>query len=157
MPAAPNISTGKERRRAPRFVVKDHTFAVVRSTLSGDLKGLAGMSHGQVGVTLFKSKPAKMGQIIDLSLAGLCFSYIANNNDIPEGNEVDILFAEENFYLPLPCRVVREKTESNELPFTPILMKQRAVAFEKLEPKQVRALSRFLKAHGQSAGDVGSH
>jgi len=145
--ATPNIVN--DRRQAPRYTVKEHTFAVVRSTQSKDMEGLADMSHGQVGMALFKSKPAKMGQIKNLSLKGLCFNYIANDETIPEGDEVDILFAEGNFYLALPCRVVREKTESNELPFTPIVMKQRAVAFERLNTEQERALTRFLRNHGQ--------
>ncbi|MEJ2641378.1 MAG: PilZ domain-containing protein [Desulfosarcinaceae bacterium] len=152
--AVPSIDF--ERRQAPRYTVKEHTFAVVRSADSKHLKELGGMSHGQVGIALFKSKPAKMGQIMDLSLKGLCFNYIVNDDQIPEGDEVDILLAEENFYLgALPCRIVREKTKANELPFTPIVMRQRAVAFEKLNPEQVRALKRFLKAHGrQTTADL---
>jgi hypothetical protein len=142
----------EERRRAPRFTVKEHTFAVVRSIQSKNLKGLDEMSHAQVGLALFKSRPAKMGQIRNLSLKGLCFNYIVNNNEIPEGDEVDILFAEDSFYLgALPCRIVREKTESNELPFTPIVMVQRAVAFTKLSPDQERTLSRFLQTHGRQS------
>lgn len=141
-----------ERRKAPRYVVKAHTFAVVRSDKSNDIGSLDEMSRGQVGIALFKSKPAKMGQIVDLSIRGLRFTYIANKESIPEGDEIDILFAEENFYLgALPCRIVREKTESNELPFTPIVMKQRAVAFEKLSTEQEKALRRFLSTHGQEA------
>jgi hypothetical protein len=143
----PNLDN--ERREAPRFGVKEHTFAVVRSTQSNDLGKLTEMSHGQVGLALFKSKPAKMGQILNLSLKGLCFNYIANDEDLPEGDEVDILFAEEHFYLALPCRIVRERVESNELPFTPIVMKRRAVAFEKLTADQEQALRRFLRAHGR--------
>jgi hypothetical protein len=147
--AAPSIDI--ERRQAPRYTVKDHTFAVVRSTESNDLKELGSMSRGQVGIALFKSRPAKMGQIKNLSLKGLCFNYIVNDENIPEGEEVDILLAEDNFYLgALPCRIVREKTETNELPFTPIVMRQRAVAFEGLTPEQVRTLKRFLKAHGRA-------
>lgn len=141
-----------ERRQAPRYVVKAHTFAVVRSNESDDMGTLDKMSHGQVGIALFKSKPAKMGQIVDLSLRGLRFNYIANDNSITESDEIDILFAEENFYLgALPCRIVRENTEHNELPFTPIVMKQRAVAFEKLSADQETALRRFISTHGQEA------
>lgn len=144
------LSIEIERRQAPRYTVKEHTFAVVRSTDSNDLRGLASMSRGQVGIALFKSRPAKMGQIMNLSLKGLCFNYIVNDENIPEGDEVDILLAEDNFYLgALPCRIVREKTEANELPFTPIVMRQRAVAFEGLNPEQLQTLKRFLKAHGQ--------
>ncbi|MDJ0783348.1 MAG: hypothetical protein QNJ22_15330 [Desulfosarcinaceae bacterium] len=147
-----------DRRQAPRYAVKEHTFAVVRSTQSHDLQGLANMSHGQVGLALFKSKPAKMGQIMNLSLKGLCFNYIVNDDKIPEGNEVDILFAEDNFYLgALRCRIVREMVASNELPFTPIVMKQRAVAFEALKPEQEQALNHFLKVHGQKATAPVSH
>ena len=146
--AIPHIDA--ERRKAPRYVVKEHTFAVVRSDKSNDIGSLNEMSRGQVGMALFKSKPAKMGQIIDLSLKGLRFNYIANDESISEGNEIDILFAEENFYLgALPCHIVREKTKSNELPFTPIVMKQRAVAFDKLSTDQENTLRRFLRAHGQ--------
>jgi hypothetical protein len=139
-----------ERRKATRYVVKEHTFAVVRSNNSYDIGSLDEMSRGQVGIALFKSKPAKMGQIIDLSLRGLCFNYIVNDESITEGGEIDILFAEENFYLgALPCHIVREKTKSNELPFTPIVMKQRAVAFDELSTYQKDTLRRFLRAHGQ--------
>ncbi len=147
--AAPSIEI--ERRQAPRYAVKEHTFAVVRSIDSNDLRQLGSMSRGQVGIALFKSRPAKMGQIMNLSLKGLCFNYIVNDENIPESDEVDILLAEDNFYLgSLPCRIVRERTEANELPFTPIVMRQRAVAFEELNPEQVRTLKRFLKAHGRS-------
>lgn len=141
-----------ERRKAPRYVVKAHTFAVVRSNESNDMGALDKMSHGQVGIALFKSKPAKMGQIMDLSLRGLRFNYIVNNENLPESEEIDILFSEGSFYLgALPCRIVREKTETNELPFTPIVMKQRAVAFENLSADQEKALRRFISTHGQEA------
>jgi hypothetical protein len=147
--AAPSIDI--ERRQAPRYTVKEHTFAVVRSADSSELSELGSMSRGQVGIALFKSRPAKMGQIMNLSLKGLCFNYIVNDENIPEGSEVDILLAEDNFFLgALPCRIVREKTEANELPFTPIVMRQRAVAFEGLNPDQIRTLQRFLKTHGRT-------
>jgi hypothetical protein len=146
-----------ERRQVPRFTVKEHTFAVVRSTDSNDLKGVGSMSRGQVGIALFKVRPAKMGQIMNLSLKGLCFNYIVNDEKLPEGGEVDILFAEENFYLgALPCRIVREQIQANDLPFTPIVMRQRAVAFEGLDPEQEQILKRFLKIHGRKINGTDS-
>jgi hypothetical protein len=55
-----------ERRIGRRYRVQPGTFAVLRST-SIELSKIKDMSMGEIAFAVIKSKPIKMGQIINIS------------------------------------------------------------------------------------------
>jgi hypothetical protein len=57
-----------ERRIGRRYRVQPGTFAVLRST-SIELSKIKDMSMGEIAFAVIKSKPIKMGQIINISRA----------------------------------------------------------------------------------------
>jgi hypothetical protein len=138
-----------ERRRHKRYRVKRLAFAVIRSQKACEMGCIDRMSRGQVAMAVFKSKPAKMGQIIDLSEKGLSFSYIDENEEaLDESKTIDILFADDNFYLArLPFQIIREFVIKNEFAYNPITMKRRSVAFYDLTPDQRAKLDYFINSH----------
>ena len=141
-----------ERRQFKRFYAKDRTFAVIRSKPS-NIDRLEKMTRGEIAFAVFKSKPVKMGQIIEISEGGLSFSYIDGEKEPAETMGIDILFADENFYISqLPFKTVAEEKLENELSFTPITMKRRSVKFKELTNEQKFQLEYFLANH--TTGEV---
>ncbi|MGD8944884.1 MAG: hypothetical protein PVJ37_16580, partial [Desulfobacterales bacterium] len=61
-----------ERRHHQRYGVRPGTFAVLRST-SIELSKIKDMSMGEIAFAVIKSKPIKMGRIINISTDGLAF------------------------------------------------------------------------------------
>ena len=142
-----------ERRQCRRFRVRERTFAVVRSAGSPAMRNIQRMNRAEIAVAVFKTKPAKMGQIIDLSSNGLAFSYFVIDENIEESNRLDILLAEDNFYLEdLHFITVREERLENEAPFNPIIMKLRGVRFVDLTEVQLKRLVDFINT--KTRGEV---
>ncbi|MCK4985972.1 MAG: hypothetical protein KAS40_10660, partial [Desulfobacterales bacterium] len=87
-----------ERRNHQRYGVQPGTFAVLRST-SIELSKIKDMSMGEIAFAVIKSKPIKMGQIINISKDGLAFHYIDRQGASNSLFKMDILFAQDAFYL----------------------------------------------------------
>jgi len=117
------------------------------------MRNIQRMNRAEIAVAVFKTKPAKMGQIIDLSSNGLAFSYLVIDENIEESNRLDILLAEDNFYLEdLHFITVREERLENEAPFNPIIMKLRGVRFVDLTEVQLKRLVDFINT--KTRGEV---
>ena len=71
-----------DKRVQKRYFVEGRVFAVVRSK-NHQLKKIKNMSQGEIAFAVIKSKPPKMGQIIDAGRDGLSFSYIENGKRLP--------------------------------------------------------------------------
>jgi hypothetical protein len=139
-----------ERRKYKRYRAKKLTFAVVRSDCAAcEIDCIDQMSRAEVALAVFKSKPAKMGQIDDLSLEGLSFSYIDDiADDLDESKTLDILFVDDNFFLTrLPFEIVQEYEIDDERTFSPITMRRRSVAFGNLTSDQRNKLDYFITSH----------
>ena len=111
-----------ERRRHPRYKVVDVSVVV------GD---------------------RRLGQILDMSLGGLSFSYVSVGRQ-EEKDEVDlgIVFGPNGHYLDkLPTRFVSESILSKGAPANGIVVRRRSMQFVALSDEQREKLYRFIKNH----------
>ncbi len=136
-----------ERRQHKRYLPRQRAFVLIDAKNNG-FDRIDKMSKGQIGIAAFKSKPAKMGRILEISRSGLSFSYIANGSDETENQCLDILLADENFLLPkLKFKPVKTSDHEAETPFNPLAMKRQSVRFVGLTPRQQSKLDYFLRKY----------
>ncbi len=138
------MSDTRSRRTHERYQVKDGTFAV-----------------------LFQDS-SKLGEIIDISMAGFAFRYSDNphmDNDrdgqaffyqqhhqrLEDLATFDIFLVDSGIYLDqIPCKVISHiEVDSPESP-NAITMKRCGLAFENLQPEQIADLAFFIKNCTQS-------
>ena len=96
----------------------------------------------------------KHGRIIDASMEGLCFQYLAREKGDAERNvpkckggfSLDIVLGKYNFALVgLPVKAVADyQVFSRQEEEPAVSVRRRAVTFEKLSPRQLFQLKRFL-------------
>ena len=88
----------------------------------------------------------KVGQIINISMGGLAFRYLASKGP-SNASELDIFLAGRVFYLyKLPFETVRDFV-TNEMPFSSIYMKVCGLQFGDLTDKQKSDLRYFIQTH----------
>jgi len=94
----------------------------------------------------------KLGQIIDISMGGLAFSYIASEELPNVSLELSIFLAGNRFHLrSIPFETISD-AETNEVPFSSITMKRSGVQFGELTPDQISQLKYFIRNH--TTGEV---
>ena len=136
-----------ERRKHKRYAAKSGTFALLRST-SIELSKINDMSLGQIGFAVIKSKPIKMGQIINISKDGLAFDYIERPGNTLEVFKLDILFAEDAYYLgKLLFKTVYDYSVDPEIPLSTFTIRRCGVQFGELTHRQHMQLEYFLNHH----------
>ncbi len=121
-----------ERREEERFRPKKRTFVV------------------------FKPQFLKLGKILDISAGGLCFQYLAKEDQAGDAPaiEADIFMSDNGYYLPdVSCKLVWD-TEAKEKMTFPIGFQNRlcGLRFLKLTKEQQDKLEHFLQVH--TAGKV---
>jgi hypothetical protein len=134
------------RRSRERYQVKDGAFAV-----------------------LFQDS-FKLGQIIDISMAGFAFRYSDNpfmdndrdgqallyhqQHDQLEGlAQFDIFLVDSGIYLDqIPCKIISQVEVDSPETANAVVMKRCGLAFEKLLPEQIADLSYFIQ-HCTRASD----
>jgi hypothetical protein len=117
-----DITEIEERRKNRRFFAKKGAFAGLRNN------------------------PGKVGQIVDVSLEGLSFCYVADNMQSGESSESDIVLVGGSFQLNnIPSRIIWDLTVNEKIDFSSITMMRIGVKFEKLTPEQRGQLSYFIK------------
>jgi hypothetical protein len=135
----------KSQRQYKRYFVRNRIFAVVRSK-NHQLDRINNLSKGEIALAVIKSKPPKMGEIIEISRSGLSFSYIENDKKLSDFNEMDILFVDEDFYLRcLPFTTVNDSAVHTDSPFNALAMKKLTVCFGSLSKEQKKQLEHVLK------------
>lgn len=135
----------KDRRRHKRYIVNNRVFAIVRSD-THLLDRIESMSKGEIAMAILKSKPPRMGEIVEISRSGLSFRYIATDRMLNQACEMDILFIDEDFHLSrLPFQTVDDRSINSETPFDVLRMKRFAVKFGGLTSKQKLKLDHILK------------
>ena len=113
-----------ERRRHKRFLVPTGTLAVF------------GRAHPIVG------------SLIDISMGGLAFRYITDEELPKEASEIDILLADGLSHLyGLPCETVYDMETVNGKRLTVMTERRRGLKFGKLSPNQKLHLEYFIKHH----------
>lgn len=101
----------------------------------------------------------KVGQIQDISLDGLCFTYLSEKppNGPPEtglGHTIDIFISGQRFFLPnIPCRLVHDQVvgPDNQM-YSGFCIRNCGVEFAGLSGQQKDDLTRFLSGLSPSEG-----
>jgi hypothetical protein len=111
-----------ERRRHPRFQVKDRTFVV------------------------FDSR--QLGELINIGLSGLAFRYLVDGvGNVGCTQSIDLMMGADNFYLDqLPVVVIGDR-EDETLPYATTVTRIAALRFDNLSPDQRLKLESFLSRH----------
>jgi hypothetical protein len=118
-----------ERRQHKRFNARDGAFALVKNHFS------------------------KIGQIIDVSMRGLAFKYIANGEQSKGIFELDIFLSGHGIYSKnIPFKTVSDFEMKNEIPFSSIKMRRCCLQFEELTHIHVSQLEDFIRNH--TAGQI---
>ncbi len=116
-----------ERRRYKRYKAKDGAFAAINPCFS----------H-------------KLGQIINISMGGLAFKYIAGNEE-KNGQEKKkyehyVLLSSLDCYVEnIPFETVEDREINNYPSFSSMKLRERRIKFNGLSSKQVFALNSYLK------------
>jgi hypothetical protein len=134
-----------ERRRHKRFSVNAYAFALIRSATTRPIT-VFGRGMGEIACAVFRSKPAKLGQIKNISMGGLMFRYVDSEVPAKESPVLDILLADCRFYLEnMRFRSISELLLPNDLPSGCVQMKQLHVEFERLASYQIAKLEYFIR------------
>jgi hypothetical protein len=99
-----------------------------------------------VGVFVsFRPDNSRLGEIIDISLNGLSFRYLASGGPANGSNRLNIFLTERGFCLDdLPFETVSD-VGTYEIPFTPVTMRRSGVQFEELTEDQISGLEYFIQ------------
>ena len=136
-----------DRRKHPRSGTKTGTFALLRST-SIALSKIQDMSMGEIGFAVIKSKPVKMGQIININSNGLAFDYIERRGEAMQVFKLDILCAQDSFYLgKLLFKPVYDHVIDSEVPVKSFMIRRCGVQFGELTAHQKSRLEYFIHHH----------
>ncbi len=143
----PSRKKKTERRVHKRFSAKDKTFAMLQSDQCS-LDQIKRMSMGEIAFAVYNSKPTIMGQIVEMSQGGLSFDCIDEASTCKKNLRLDILSANEKFYLGrIKFKPVHELKSTGDFSINPIRMKKRGVQFVDLTFKQLSRLEKFLRNH----------
>lgn len=136
-----------EDKPTKHYFVKKHSFAVVRSK-NHLLDTIDCLSKGAIAFAVIKSKPTRMGEIVEISRKGLSFEYIDNEKLCSNHAEMDILVVDDNFHLSrVPFKLVQETLVEADIPFNSLQMKRMTVQFNELSFHQKRKLNHFLERY----------
>jgi len=136
-----------ERRKYKRYRADKSTFAVLRST-PADLGPILNKSMAEVALAVFRSKPVRMGRVIDISQGGLSFSYMENKLHPRQSLGLAILLADCGFYLEkVPFRIVSDLKMPHEIPKDSMASWRCSVKFGALDQSQAARLEYFLNNH----------
>ena len=117
-------SEKKERRQRKRFKAIEGAFAALVNCHS------------------------KLGQIKDISTAGLSFSYIDDPDQSNDAHELKIILGDHGLYLDkIPFRQIFDFEITNEYSFSSIKMRQAGLQFGELTADQERRLHAFIQEH----------
>jgi hypothetical protein len=140
-----------ERRAHRRYRLKKGAFAMLQAR-SGGLDDISGMSLGQIGMAVIKSKPVKMGEIKNVSHSGLSFHYPAGRNRGRNARKIDIVLAENAICLIGLDFITIADTEVDEgRPYAPIKIKQQQVQFINLTANQRAMLDHLIQTHADKS------
>jgi len=88
----------------------------------------------------------KLGQIIDISLGGLSFKYIDNNDEREDEPERSIFLSSLGYYVgELPFKTIEDYEIKNVPSFSSMKLRKRRVKFAELSFKQLFDLDFYLR------------
>lgn len=135
----------RERRRHPRRAAVLGAWAVM-SRRPLPLDNLAAMSLGEIAMTIFQSRPAQMGQIVDIGPGGMAFDCVDGPRPTDDSLILDLVFAAGPLFLSdLPYRRVAQERVNAGCPFEDPAMCRIHLRFPALGLIRGRALERFIE------------
>ncbi len=120
-----NTQPHYERRKQKRHVLRDGAYAFLRPPAN------------------------KLGQIIDISLSGLAFSYFANGEVSMESTGLDLLSEEGITLENIPFTTINDFILPNEQPFSQITMRRRCIKFDSLSLDAQKYLHTIIATYSQ--------
>ena len=88
----------------------------------------------------------KLGQIIDISIGGLSFKYIDNNDEKDDEPERSIFLSSLGYYVgDLPFKTIEDYEITNTPSFSSMKLRKRRVKFAELSFKQLFDLDFYLR------------
>jgi hypothetical protein len=113
-----------ERRKYTRFNAQEGAFALVKNHISN------------------------LGQIIDVSMRGLAFKYIANGKQSKGIFAMDIFLSGHGMHSKnIPFKTVSDIEMKSEIPFSSVKMRRCCVQFGELTHTHVLQLEEFIRNH----------
>ena len=100
---------------------------------------------GEIAFAIIKSKPIKMGQIVNISKQGLAFHYIDRQGGSSSLFKMDILFAQDAFYLDrILFKPVFDIEIDTDIPLNQFKIRKCGVQFGELNQQQRSQLEHFI-------------
>lgn len=114
-----------ERRKDKRYFAKDGMYAFLRPPAN------------------------KIGQIIDISPAGLAFCYFSTNGASRDANGLDLLADDGICLEDLPYTTINDFILPAEQPFSQITMRRRCIKFGPLTENNMESLRNIINKYGE--------
>lgn len=137
-----------ERRRCKRFAAAGGAFAILRPA-SVPVPVIKDMGMGDIAFAVYRLRPRRMGQIIDIGFGGLRFSYVDNGGAGASAPLVlDILSADTGFYLEgLTFATVWDRGVADDIDVECVPLHHTGLRFEIGDADRRRKLSLFMRRH----------
>ena len=144
-----------------RYTICILTINIVILTSIGVYKGISNMATRKRTVERRKNKrykakegayaaisphSRKLGQIVDISMGGLAFKYIDNNDEREDKPERSIFLSSLGYYVgELPFKTIEDYEVTNYPSFSSMKLRKRRVKFTELTFKQLFDLDFYLR------------
>lgn len=101
-----------------------------------------------VGVFVaFRPHDMKLGEIIDISMGGLAFRYLATDGKKNGSTKLNILLAEHGFHLSDVKFETITDCGSYRIPHTSMTMRRSGVRFAELTTHQISQMTHFIQSY----------
>jgi hypothetical protein len=99
-----------------------------------------------VALAVFRSRPAKLGPILDISLSGLAVQCFDGTDRARRSHVLDLLVAESGFFIQgLRFAVVADIPFADEPEFSPLLSRRLSLRFERISGEHRIKIRRFIE------------
>jgi hypothetical protein len=143
----PTPERRKDRREARRFGVQKSAFAVIRPERN-PFRLDEDMFMVDVALAVFRSRPAKLGPILDISLSGLAVKCFEGTDRVRRSHVLDLLVAESGFFIQgLRFAVVADIPFADEPEFSPLLSRRLSLRFERIDEEHRMKIRRFIERY----------
>ncbi|MGD8343563.1 MAG: hypothetical protein PVI38_18560 [Desulfobacterales bacterium] len=110
---------------------------------------------GEIAFAVIKSKPIKMGRIINISTDGLAFHYIDRKRGSNSLFKMDILLASDAFYLDrILFKPVFDFEITSEIPLNSFSIRKCGVKFGEMNQRQRSQLEYFICNHTVDSAEL---